>query len=62
MGENLCDTGRIPTIQEYCDFRKSGIAYDPDVKPQVSQNNGHQGLKRRRNRAKMRSTCVSVVL
>ena len=37
MGENLCDTGRIPTIQEYCDFRKNGISYADDVKPQVSQ-------------------------
>jgi len=42
MGENLCDTGRIPTIQEYCDFRKSGIDYAADVKPQVSKNEGHQ--------------------
>ena len=39
MGENLCDTGRIPTIQEYCDFRKNGIAYASDVKPQVTSQN-----------------------
>jgi len=34
MGENICDTGRIPTIQEYCDFRKNGIEYAAGVKPQ----------------------------
>ena len=33
--QDLCDTGRIPTIEEYCDFRKNGVAYASDVKPQV---------------------------
>ena len=43
MGDNLCDTGRIPTIQEYCDFRKNGIDYAADVKPQVSRNKVEMG-------------------
>ena len=32
---NLCETGRTPTIEEYCSFRLQNIPYKDDVKPQV---------------------------
>ena len=29
-----CDTGRIPTIKEYCDHRIDHVPYADDIKPE----------------------------